>query len=62
MTSDLAFPSGSGMAVLDATHLLLIDDTKDKPELAERPRLRIAGRSITFAPEHGTQIRGLPVQ
>jgi hypothetical protein len=36
------FPSSSGMAVLDATHLLLIDDTKDKPELAERPRLRVA--------------------
>jgi hypothetical protein len=36
------FPSSSGMAVLDSTHVLLIDDTKDKPELAERPRLRVA--------------------
>jgi hypothetical protein len=36
------FPSSSGMAVLDSEHVLLVDDTKDKPELAERPRLRVA--------------------
>jgi hypothetical protein len=36
------FPSTSGIADLGGGRYLLVDDTKDKPELAQHPRLRVA--------------------
>jgi len=36
------FPSTSGMADLGGDKMLLVDDTKDKPETTHNPRLRVA--------------------